>query len=365
MTGNSKTPAWLCLLLCLFGSTWCMARGKSRMAVRGTILLENHQMISLQSGKSNSRMDSSRTILKKPLTGENALSSDSTIVHVVKQKETLYSIAQKYGVSVTDLKQWNNLTNNVIYIGEKLKIYARNENQPVTSTSVGFKSGQGQYTVKPEDTLFSISQKFHISVERLKVINNLTSNTIHIGQKLIVKPAELTSSNEKSSGIYGEFISYTIKKTVPLDTLLAKFNMGKTEFLELNPGFNNAIFHRGDQIEVLLSGHHSRKNPYRVDNNRIKGAEIMLATKYPPHNFGPTTNGELYNPEALTAGSPTLDIGSVVYVENRQNGRGVFVRINDRTTRKGLRLSKAAWDALKLTDDNRKVMVSHIHEQPH
>src|SRR5699024_3051839 len=194
----------------------------------------------------------------------------------------------------------------------------------------------------------------------LKLLNNLTSNTIRAGQELIVESAGSIEKKNKPA-VYGRFTYYTVQNTVPRDSLLAKFEMGKDEFLALNPGFSNTTMSAGDEVKLLMPPAKSRKNPYRITKD-VKGLGMMTASEYPPNMFGTTTNGELYNPKALTAGSPTLKIGTVIFVKNKQNERGVFVRINDRTTGSGLTLSKAAWDALQLTGSNSKVMVFQAHE---
>lgn len=92
------------------------------------------------------------------------------INYVVEAGDNLYSIANKYGITVDDLKQANNLTDNIIVIGEVLTI-------PSTSNYM-------TYIVKSGDTLWDIARKYNTTVDRLKKINNLTTNLLKIGQKL-------------------------------------------------------------------------------------------------------------------------------------------------------------------------------------
>jgi LysM repeat protein len=295
-----------------------------------------------------------------------AFSADSSIVHQVKKGETLYSIAHKYDVTVDEIKRWNHLTGNTIQIGEKLKIYPLKAHKSTAAKSTKSLSNGGQnggrYAVKSGDTLFRIAQMFHTSVKDLKALNHLTSNTIRIGQKLKIQPGSRTSLKEAASSMkYGRFTRYTLQKTQSLNTLLAKFHMGKMEFHALNPDFDSSASHKGERIEVLLPAKTSKSNPYRVKKS-FTGLGMVTATKYKPKAFGPTTTGELYNPEVLTAGSPDLKIGTVIFLKNKRNGRGVLVRINDRTTGSGLKLSKAAWQALGLTNTGQKIMAYRIHE---
>jgi rare lipoprotein A (peptidoglycan hydrolase) len=60
----------------------------------------------------------------------------------------------------------------------------------------------------------------------------------------------------------------------------------------------------------------------------------------------------LYNPEALTAAHSNITIGSILFVENSKTGKGIFVRINDRITESGLKLSQEAYRILELESEN-------------
>ena len=89
--------------------------------------------------------------------------------YIVKKGDTLYSIAKKYNTDINTIKSLNNLTNNIISIGQIIKLPNKNI-----------------YIVEKGDTLYSISKKFNTTVDNLKSINNLNSNTLSIGQNLIV-----------------------------------------------------------------------------------------------------------------------------------------------------------------------------------
>jgi LysM repeat protein len=287
--------------------------------------------------------------------------ADTTIEHTVEKGETLYSIAAEYSVSVANLKQWNHLTSNAIQIGEKLRVYPKKSNHPTSAPPAARRhSPKNQYTVKSGDTLFRIAQMFQMSVKELKELNHITSNTIKAGQNLKVNTGNASSKN--LSVKYGRFTRYTLKRGQSVDSILAKFHMMKNELYALNPDLDSASLQKGEQIEVLMPAGISKKNPYRMKNTSKEKMGVIMASTYKSGAFGPTTNGELYNPEALTAGSSDLKIGTVLFLTNAGTGRGVFVRINDRTRGKELKLSKAAWNALHLSDANRKVLVYRVHE---
>lgn len=99
--------------------------------------------------------------------------------YIVKKGDTLYSIAKKYNISVNELKNYNNLKSNTLNINQILKIPTKSSN----TTSNNY------YIVSKGDSLWSISRKYNISVDELKRLNNLSSNLLSIGQKLIVPNA--------------------------------------------------------------------------------------------------------------------------------------------------------------------------------
>lgn len=94
--------------------------------------------------------------------------------YIVSKGETLYSIAKKYNITVNQLKEYNNLKTNTLKIGQVLKIPTKLDEPSPYST----------YVVQKGDSLWSISRKFNTSVNELKTLNNLSSNLLSIGQIL-------------------------------------------------------------------------------------------------------------------------------------------------------------------------------------
>ena len=92
--------------------------------------------------------------------------------YIVKKGDSLWSISNKYGITINDLKKYNNLKSNLLSIGQVLKI-------PKVSN-------ENYYIVKKGDNLYSISKKFNTTVNEIKTLNNLTSNLLSIDQKLLI-----------------------------------------------------------------------------------------------------------------------------------------------------------------------------------
>lgn len=106
------------------------------------------------------------------------------ITYRVKSGDVLGKIASNHGVTVTQLKDWNNLNSNLIRVGQTLRIYSGNSSSSTLADNSS--SGTKTYTVRPGDSLWIISKKHSLSVEQIKRLNNLNSNNIKPGQKLII-----------------------------------------------------------------------------------------------------------------------------------------------------------------------------------
>ncbi len=113
-----------------------------------------------------------KTLLSKTST---AYSIDG-INHKIQKGETLSGIAKKYGVTVSQLKQWNNLSSNTIITGRNLIISNQSNNR--------------KYIVKDGDNLYNISKKLGISVQHLMTKNNLKNTTVNGKQIILLKKGQ-------------------------------------------------------------------------------------------------------------------------------------------------------------------------------
>ncbi|UKJ05987.1 LysM peptidoglycan-binding domain-containing protein [Solitalea lacus] len=107
------------------------------------------------------------------------------ILHIIESKENYYSISRKYHVSPSELMEFNDKA--PIRIGDTLKVYKKNLALKKSNTTVvGGKSIE--HTVTTGETMFSISRKYGVAVEDILTLNNLSSNSVKIGQKLKIIP---------------------------------------------------------------------------------------------------------------------------------------------------------------------------------
>lgn len=139
------------------------------------------------------------TILLAAQDKDDHSSGKKKVIHRVRSGDVLGRVADKYNVSIASLRHWNNLRGNTIRVGQRLAVWVnprtanrvaqaqaqvRQENQAAAVQAVT----EGKvYLVQPGDTLWKISQNHGgISVEKIKKLNNLKSNELKPGQKLIL-----------------------------------------------------------------------------------------------------------------------------------------------------------------------------------
>lgn len=98
--------------------------------------------------------------------------STGEINYIVQKGDNLYSIANKYGVTVDDIKRLNNLSTNTLQVGQILKIPGS--------------TNYNTYIVKKGDSLWKIAQEYGTNVNKLMTINNLSTSNLSVGQSLLI-----------------------------------------------------------------------------------------------------------------------------------------------------------------------------------
>ena len=144
-------------------------------------------------------------------------------IYVVKKGDTLYSIATANNTTVDELKRINNLTSNILSTGQLLKIPS-----PLLPETT--------YTVKKGDSLYSIATKYNTTVDELKRINNLTSNILSIGQVLKL-PGDKVSDVEQEENT----VSYTVQKGDSLYSIARKYSTTIDKIKDLNNLTSNIL----------------------------------------------------------------------------------------------------------------------------
>lgn len=178
--------------------------------------------------------------------------------YTVKKGDTLYGIARQFGISVDELKVANNLTTNTLRVGQTLVI-PEIEEPDVPNENI--------YIVKKGDTLYSIANQYGMTVNELKSLNNLTNDTLSIGQELVV-----------SEGNAGTLDTYTVKAGDTLYSIANQFGLTVNELKQLN-NLSSDILSIGQVLNVSDSGASSNapSNTYVVKSG---DSLYSIARKY-------------------------------------------------------------------------------------
>ena len=140
-------------------------------------------------------------------------------IYVVKSGDTLFSIANKFNVTVQAIKNINNLSSNILNVGQELVI----PKEETPSTSGEFIN----YTVKAGDSLYKIAKEYNTTVNAIMNVNNLTSNALQVGQVLKIP----TTTNQEETK---DYINYTVKSGDSLYKIANNYNTTVDEIKKLN-----------------------------------------------------------------------------------------------------------------------------------
>lgn len=150
--------------------------------------------------------------------------------YTVKSGDSLWSISRKFGVTVNDLKKVNNLSSNLLSIGQNLIIPGKNNN-----------TSSNEYVVKKGDTLYGIANKYNVSVDNLKSYNNLSTDSLSIGQKIKI-PDNKVNSNE-----------YVVKSGDSLYSISRKYGVSVDELMSVN-NLKSTVLSVGQVLKIPNSG---------------------------------------------------------------------------------------------------------------
>lgn len=150
--------------------------------------------------------------------------------YTVKSGDSLWSISRKFGVTVNELKKVNNLSSNLLSIGQNLIIPGKKNN-----------TSSNEYVVKKGDTLYGIANKYNVSVDNLKSYNNLSTDSLSIGQ-IIKIPGNKVNSNE-----------YVVKSGDSLYSISRKYGVSVDELMSVN-NLKSTVLSVGQVLKIPNSG---------------------------------------------------------------------------------------------------------------
>ena len=272
-------------------------------------------------------------------------------VHVVQSGDTLYAIAKKYGISLVDLLSLNKLNSNMIYVGDRLVLpdsvvveeeVEEETTSPSTPTETPSDTTTASYTVVAGDTLYKIANANGLTTSELKSLNTLTSDTIYVGQKLLLGKAttntpDTTENGSSSNTGQTTTQSYAVKSGDTLWSIANATNMTVIALKTANSLTSDAIY--PGQLLKTTGTSTGTTTPTTGTNTgttgtTITGAFIKPASGYISSPFGYRTspiNGAVDFHRAIDiAGSGNISAAQagVVEVATYHYSYGNYVVIN-------------------------------------
>lgn len=234
---------------------------------------------------------------------KNTQLASTASTYTIKKGDTLSKIAFAHGISLNNLMSWNNLNSTLIYPGNKLvvskgaavaeKPAGNNNNSNKNSNSNTNNTNASTYTIKSGDTLGKIAAAHGVSVNNLKTWNNLTSDLIFPGNKLVVsksaasieKPAtnnnnNSSNANNNSNTNSSKANTYTIKSGDTLSKIAAAHGISVNNLMAWN-NLTSHIIYVGNTL--IVGENASQSNKQNSSNNgnsssgQVSGSLIDLA----------------------------------------------------------------------------------------
>ena len=272
--------------------------------------------------------------------------------HVVKPSETLYSISRLYGVTVNDLKGWNNLKDNTLSPGTKLAIGNSTSDGTVSTpeeTTVVYTKNRDIHVVKQSETLFFISRKYGVSVEHIREWNHLKGNELKIGQELVVSPPGGFATVEKQP-------VEANSSMLPAGTVGVEKN--RTEVIESQENKKDVADSKtgeqqGGAVVAIANDREDDEKSYEPAEKTVEQgmAEVI---------------GDASDSRKYLAMHRSAPIGTIMQIQNEMNDQIVFVRVVGRIQNTGdnekvlVKISKKAYDRLGALDKRFPVVISYV-----
>jgi len=221
--------------------------------------------------------------------------------HTVKAGDTLFGVAQRYKLTITDLIAANQLPNNQLSLGQRLKI--EKYIAPPPPKEVVVVTIPDTYTVGKGDSWYVIAKRYNLSVDNLKLWNKAANDLLREGQKIVLKPTNTQPNKEE------------ISSDLPVDVLTQMRRITearKTFVLTTNNGID--IFGEGLRSAVGIN-HINRPEDLTKVQIRLVQLGILPAT----HEEESETLYKRYGRGAITANLIPKTIDAIELFQKKFN----------------------------------------------
>jgi LysM repeat protein len=255
-----------------------------------------------------------------------------------------------YGVTIDEIKQWNNLTDNALSIGQQIVVKKpASSATAVTPPAVTTSAKKGVHIVASKETMFSISKQYGITLQQLKDWNKLEGNDISIGQELFVAAPSAEPTREAAPVVQSTTPANTTpapvaQSTPPTSTPSVSGDEPKKETPAASPSTAKVETPAPQTVRISES---------------VKNSDEVLQT-----GLAELIEGTSGNRKYLAL-HRTAPVGTIMKVRNEMNNREVFVRVMGKlpdtamTNKLVIKISKSAYDRLGAIDPRFRVEVTY------
>ena len=193
---------------------------------------------------------SNSNVVAQASSSSSSSSSETAKKYKVRKGDTIGEIAEKYNVSTSNIRKWNKLKSNRIYVGKTLKLFSSNENDSDNNSNLS--SGDNIYhSVKRGDTIGKIAIRNKMSISELKELNNLKSNTIYPGQKLKIGKSTVTVAKTKINKSDSKI--HIVKRGETLGHIAEKYHVRARDIRKWN-GIRGSTIRVGQRLTIYPKG---------------------------------------------------------------------------------------------------------------
>ena len=320
------------------------------------------------------------------------------VIHEVEKGETLYALSKRYGAQINEVIAFNEISDNTISLGQVLRIPLVPVSGPANKSTA-----ETIHVVQTGETLFSISQKYGLRVYQLKEMNNLNSNDISIGQELVIKklapeaieedrknivfstyPTKKDSAEEVGNDLSedpldevadepiideSDFIAYQVQSGDDLSTIATRYGVRVDSVKYWNKLATDRLdigqeLKLKQKVDVVLDAPKIVKTPYGIKKRMVdQSGFVRIMEEGIAQKIEDVIPTDKYL--CLHRNQP---VGSLVEVRNLMNNQKVFVKVVARLPDTGLnenvliRLTPVAFKRLGIIDPKARVEISYYEE---
>jgi len=173
-------------------------------------------------------------------------------VYSVRSGDSLWEIARRFDTRVSALRRANQLTSNTLQVGQKLTIPGLSGQEQTRTIA----RRRANYTIQKGDTLWGLSQRYGVSLQTLQQANGLhASATLHIGSGLYIPDlthAQAEKTRQQAQAAHQKLVRYQVKKGDNIWNIARKFGVNTRQLLAWNNLSPHQLIHPGDQIKVYV-----------------------------------------------------------------------------------------------------------------